>query len=113
MARGENALLAQSGERPLIVIIGTGFGGLEAAKVIQGEPTAVTLVDRQNHHLFQPLLYQVATAGLSPGDISYPTRAVFREDNLTNVMLAEATVVGLETKHVQLVDDELDYDYLV
>ena len=106
-------ILAQSEPRPRVVIIGAGFGGLEAAKVLQGEPTAVTLVDRQNHHLFQPLLYQVATAGLSPGDISYPVRAVFREDKLTNVLLAEATGVDLDAKCVQLADGELRYDYLI
>jgi len=106
-------ILAQSHVRPRVVIIGAGFGGLEAAKVLRGEPTAVTLVDRQNHHLFQPLLYQVATAALSPGDISYPVRAVFREDKLTNVLLAEATAVDLDAKRVQLADGELEYDYLI
>ena len=113
MAPGETDILAQSDGRPRVVIIGAGFGGLESAKVLQGEPTAVTLVDCQNHQLFQPLLYQVATAGLSPGDISYPTRAVFREDKLTNVLLAEATTVDLDDKRVRLADGELRYDYLI
>ena len=61
-----------------VVILGAGFGGLEAARALARAPVAITLVDRQNHHLFQPLLYQVATAALSPGDIAWPVRTVFR-----------------------------------
>jgi NADH dehydrogenase len=61
-----------------VVILGAGFGGLEAARALARAPVEITLIDRQNHHLFQPLLYQVATAALSPGDIAWPVRTVFR-----------------------------------
>src|SRR2546428_10608668 len=64
--------------RPRVVIVGAGFGGLTAARALAGAPVAVTVVDRRNHHVFQPLLYQVATAALSPGDIAYPIRSILR-----------------------------------
>jgi NADH dehydrogenase len=98
---------------PRVVIIGAGFGGLYAARALRHAPVEITLVDRRNHHLFQPLLYQVATAGLSPGDIAYPIRAVLSRQKNTRVLLAEAQAVDLEGRKVILNDGSLDYDYLI
>lgn len=100
--------------RPHVVIIGGGFGGLKAARELARAPVRVTLVDRQNHHLFQPLLYQVAMAGLSPADIAIPIRTVFRGHDNVRVLLAEVTGVDLGKRRVELRDGEhLGYDYLV
>ncbi len=98
---------------PRVVIIGAGFGGLYAARALRHAPVEITLVDRRNHHLFQPLLYQVATAGLSPGDIAYPIRAVLSRQRNTRVLLAEAQAVDLQVRKVILKDGSLDYDYLI
>jgi NADH dehydrogenase len=98
---------------PRIVIIGGGFGGLYAARGLRRAPVHVTLVDRRNHHLFQPLLYQVATAALNPSDIAYPIRAVLARQRNANVLLAEAVSVDVAGKRVVLSDGELPYDYLV
>src|SRR5947208_3234236 len=76
---------------PHVVIIGAGFGGLEAAKYLGKQPVKVTVIDRNNHHLFQPMLYQVATAGLSPADISAPIRHVLRRQENTEVLMGEVT----------------------
>ncbi len=76
--------------QPHVVIIGGGFGGLSAAKALRYAPVRVTLIDRRNHHVFQPLLYQVATAGLSPGDIASPIRWILRKHKNLRVLLAEA-----------------------
>ncbi|MBM3268979.1 MAG: NAD(P)/FAD-dependent oxidoreductase [Candidatus Sericytochromatia bacterium] len=101
------------GALPRVVIVGGGFGGLEAAKGLARAPVAVTLVDRRNFHLFQPLLYQVAIGGLHPADIAYPIRAILeRQDNARTVM-AELTGVDLAARKVILADEELDYDYLI
>jgi len=94
------------------VILGAGFGGLQAALRLRKAQVHVTLVDRRNHHLFQPLLYQVATAMLNPSDIAAPIRRIVRGDNVT-VLLGEATFVDLAAKKVRLADDEIAYDYLV
>jgi NADH dehydrogenase len=103
-----------AGPQPHVVIIGGGFGGLEAAKRLRRAPVRVTLVDRHNHHLFQPLLYQVAMAGLSPGDIAYPIRAVLRRQANTRVLLGKVTAVELGARTVRVEDAEpLRYDYLV
>lgn len=100
--------------RPRVVIVGAGFGGLEAAKRLGALPVDVTVVDRRNHHLFQPLLYQVATAGLSPADIAYPIRAILREQANTEVVLGEVVDVDATARRVTLADGEaLAYDYLV
>ncbi len=96
-----------------MVIVGAGFGGLEAARHVSALPVAVTVVDRTNHHLFQPLLYQVATAGLSPADIAAPIRWVLRRMKNAEVLLGEVTGVDLATRRVKLQDAELAYDYLV
>src|ERR1051325_3163427 len=98
---------------PRVVIIGAGFGGLSAAKRLAKAPFEVTVVDRQNYHLFQPLLYQVATAGLSPGDIAAPTRGLFRERFNVRVLLGEVTGVDARERHVVVDDRRVPYDYLV
>jgi NADH dehydrogenase len=96
------------------VIIGGGFGGLFAAKALRRAPVRVTLVDRHNHHVFQPLLYQVATAGLSPGDIAAPIRWVLRHHDNARVLLAEAQGIDVAARRVDLDHgDSLSYDYLI
>ena len=99
--------------RPHVVILGGGFGGLAAAQALKKAPVNVTLVDRRNHHLFQPLLYQVATAALSPGDIAYPIRAALAEQKNARVLLAEALAIDVNARRVVLDDGHLDYDYLI
>src|SRR3954447_18070888 len=99
-----------------IVIVGGGFAGLYAAREPRkaGDRVAVTLVDRRNHHLFQPLLYQVATGALSPGEIGQPLRSILRRQKNASVLLAEVLGVDLERRRVQLDrGDELPYDTLV
>jgi NADH dehydrogenase len=99
---------------PRIVIVGGGFGGLEAARALRPAPARVTVIDRTNHHLFQPLLYQVATAGLSPADIAAPIRHILRNQRNTAVLMAE--VVGVDTEHrrVLLQDGQrVEYDTLI
>ncbi|HVU06032.1 MAG TPA: NAD(P)/FAD-dependent oxidoreductase [Polyangiaceae bacterium] len=99
---------------PHVVIIGGGFGGLNAAKALRRTPVRVTVVDRENHHLFQPLLYQVAMAGLSPADIAVPIRSALSGQENTQVLLADVTRVDLPGKAVVLESGErLSYDYLV
>jgi len=96
-----------------VVIIGGGFGGLYAARALKRVPVRVTLLDRRNHHLFQPLLYQVATAALSPGDIASPIRWILRRQSNVEVLLADAVSVDVSRRKVVLTDDETDYDYLI
>lgn len=96
-----------------VVIVGGGFGGLYAAQRLGQAPVEVTLVDRRNFHLFQPLLYQVATGGLSPGDIASPLRAVLNRQKNTRVLQAEVTDFDLEGRRVLLKDGELPYDSLI
>src|SRR5438094_6896579 len=98
---------------PHVVIVGGGFGGLYAARALAGQPVRVTLVDRRNHHLFQPLLYQVATAALNPSDIAAPIRGVLSRQKNVTVLLAEAGAVDVAQKKVLLDGDALDYDYLI
>ncbi len=98
---------------PHIVILGGGFGGLAAARALRRAPVRITIVDRSNHHLFQPLLYQVATAALSPADIAAPIRRIFRGQPNVAVMLAEATAVDVACKRLVLADGSLDYDILI
>ena len=98
---------------PRVVIIGGGFGGLNAARKLAGAPVQLTLLDRRNHHLFQPLLYQVATAGLNPGDIASPIRRILRYQKNATVLLAEAQSIDLHAKTIVLDDGALQYDYLV
>ncbi len=96
-----------------VVIVGGGFGGLYAARRLSRGPVQVTLVDRQNYHLFQPLLYQVATAGLSPGDIATPIRSLLAKQSNVEVRMAEVVGIDLAAKKVQLTDEALDYDFLI
>lgn len=98
---------------PHVVIIGGGFAGLYAAKALRKTPVRVTLVDRRNHHLFQPLLYQVATAALNPSDIAVPLRAIFRRQENVFVVLADAERIDPATRHVVLTDGEIRYDRLI
>jgi len=99
--------------RPRVVIIGGGFGGLYAAKALGRVPVDVVVVDRKNHHVFQPLLYQVATAALSPGDIASPIRGILRRQKNIQVLLGEVIGFDLEHRRVKLKDTELEYDYLI
>ena len=99
--------------RPLVVILGAGFGGLTAAKALRRAPVRLTLIDRHNYHLFQPLLYQVATAGLDPSDIASPVRRILRYQANTEVLLAEAKGVDLAGRKVELADGSVPYDYLI
>ncbi len=96
-----------------IVIVGGGFGGLAAARALAEGPGQVTLLDRHNHHLFQPLLYQVATAGLSPAEIASPIRRILSAQRNVTVLLAEATAVEPEAKRLRLADGDLSYDQLI
>ncbi len=98
---------------PRAVIVGAGFGGLACALALTRARVAVTLIDRNNYHLFQPLLYQVATAGLSPGDIATPVRGLFREHFNVRVLYGEVTSVDKANKRVLVGDQAVPYDYLV
>ena len=100
---------------PHVVIVGSGFGGLYAAKSLAKLPVHITVVDRKNHHTFQPLLYQVATAGLSPGDIAVPIRAVLRRFKNIEVLLGDVSGCDLQRKEISFEDFRvpLSYDYLV
>jgi NADH:ubiquinone reductase (H+-translocating) len=98
---------------PDIVIIGGGFGGLYAARALKHARAQITIIDRRNHHVFQPLLYQVAMAALSPGDIASPIRWILRRQQNVEVLLAEARRIDVEHKRVILADAELSYDFLI
>src|SRR3954451_24623241 len=98
---------------PSVVIIGGGFGGLYAAKALRHAPVHVTLVDRRNHHVFQPLLYQVAMSALSPGDIASPIRWILRRQANAEVLLADVVRIDTAAKQLQLTDGVLSYDYLI
>src|SRR5436190_12550270 len=96
-----------------VVIIGGGFGGLDAARALANGPVEVTLLDRRNHHVFQPLLYQVATAALSPGDIASPIRWILRHQRNVEVLLADVRRVDPDRRTLVLADGEISYDYLI
>src|ERR1700716_1185556 len=99
---------------PHVVIVGGGFGGLNAAKALRNMPVRVTLLDRHNHHTFQPLLYQVATATLSPGDIASPIRWILRRARNVRVLLGDVRAIDPRARRVRLDDDSaIDYDYLI
>jgi NADH:ubiquinone reductase (H+-translocating) len=98
---------------PRVVIVGGGFGGLYAARALASAPVQITLVDQRNYHLFQPLLYQVATAALSPGNIAQPIRLLLRRYRNVRVLQAQVTAVDLARRRLQLADGTLDYDYLI
>jgi NADH:quinone reductase (non-electrogenic) len=96
-----------------VVIIGGGFGGLYAARALRNAPVRITIVDRRNHHVFQPLLYQVAMAALSPGDIASPIRWILRRQANVEVILADVRAIEPAGRRLVLADGELDYDYLI
>jgi NADH dehydrogenase len=98
---------------PRVVIVGGGFGGLNAARHLRRAQVRITLIDRQNHHLFQPLLYQVATAALNPSDIASPIRRILRKQSNLEVLMAEAKSIDLAGKVVVLEDERIPYDYLI
>ncbi len=103
----------RAGRRPRVVVVGAGFAGLQAARQLARVDCDVVLVDRRNHHLFQPLLYQVATAALSPADIAVPIRAIVRDQANVQVLLGEVTGVDVVRRVVNVGYDELRYDWLV
>ena len=98
---------------PRVVIIGGGFGGLYAARVLAGKPVNVTLINRTNHHLFQPLLYQVATAMLSPADIAQPIRAIVQDAKNIRVVMGHVETIDAGAKVVRTKNSEYPYDYLI
>jgi NADH:ubiquinone reductase (H+-translocating) len=107
-------MASTSAERPHVVIIGAGFGGLEAAKALRRAPVDLTVIDRLNHHCFQPLLYQVATAALSPADIAWPIRSILSTQKNARVVMAEVTAIDIAAKEVRTDRTApFRYDYLV
>src|ERR1043165_8039928 len=107
-----------NGNLPVVVIVGGGFGGLAAAKALKRSAAHVALIDRSNHHLFQPLLYQVATSVLTPGQIGSPIRNILRKQENTMVLLGEVTGVSADDRCITVSDADrenvrLPYDYLV
>ena len=103
-----------SPDRKKVVVVGAGFGGLTTAQLLARTDVDITVVDRRNFHLFQPLLYQVATAGLNPSDIAWPVRSVLRHQSNARVLLGEVVGVDTDARCVALDDGRrLPYDYLV
>src|SRR6266705_5960745 len=100
-------------EKPRVAVIGAGFGGLEAARQLAKLPVQITLIDRKNHHTFQPLLYQVATAGISPAEIAAPVRWILRGRKNVEVLLGEVVDFDLQQRIVKLTDLEIPYDHLI
>jgi NADH:ubiquinone reductase (H+-translocating) len=98
---------------PRVVIVGAGFGGLNAAQALAKAPVQITVIDRANYHTFQPLLYQVATAGLSPGEIAAPIRSILRSHKNVQVLMAEVTGFDLDRRIVKTSDADIPYDYLI
>ena len=109
----ETAHATEIAQPPHVVIVGGGFGGVTAALALRHAPVRVTLIDRRNYHLFQPLLYQVATAGLSPADIAAPIRGILRHQRNTTVLLGQAAGVDTAKRDVLVGDKRVPYDYLV
>lgn len=101
------------GRRPRVVIVGAGFGGLSAAKALAKAPVDVTVIDRRNYHLFQPLLYQVATAGLSPADIAWPIRSILAHQRNARVLMARVEGVDVVRREVIAGEHRVPYDYLI
>ena len=105
--------MSERDPRPHVVIVGGGFGGLYAARALAERPVRVTLLDRRNHHLFQPLLYQVATAALNPSDIATPLRSILRRASNVTVSWPRSSAVDLAGRRLVLDDGEMTYDALV
>ena len=108
-----NPISKRRNGKPSVVVIGGGFAGLEAVKALKGEEVNVTLVDRSNHHLFQPLLYQVATAGLVPANIARPLREIFRSQENVDVVLSEVRRIDTNARKIVTEDLVIDYDFLI
>src|SRR6476646_2372703 len=104
---------ASEQDQPRVVIVGAGFGGLACARTLGGRPAQVTIVDRRNYHLFVPLLYQVATAALSPADIAQPIRRMVSRYRNINVVLGDVRGVDVATREVLLADRKIGFDRLV
>jgi len=100
-------------KRPQVVIVGAGFAGLEASRALANVDVDVTLIDAYNHHCFQPLLYQVATAALSPADVAWPIRAIVRAQKNVRVIMARVTAIDVQARRVHTAEIDLSYDYLV
>src|SRR5438309_9780254 len=98
---------------PHVVIIGGGFGGLTAARKLARSPVRITLIDRRNHHTFQPLLYQVATAGQSPGEVAAPIRWILRGRRNVEVLLGEVQDFDLHRRLIKLENQDVSFDYLI
>src|SRR5438309_7224170 len=98
---------------PRVAIVGAGFGGLNAAKALANAPVKITMIDRKNFHTFQPLLYQVATAGLSPGEIAAPIRSILRSHKNVEVLMGEVTGFDLKERVVEMPDSRIPYDFLI
>jgi NADH dehydrogenase len=114
MTNGSARISAGHGDQPRVVVVGAGFGGLEAARKLARSPVDVTVIDRRNYHLFQPLLYQVATAALSPADIAQPIRAVLRDQRNATVLLDEVIGVDVAARRVETrFGTDQSYDYLI
>jgi NADH dehydrogenase len=114
MTNGSAGSQLGHGDRPRVVVVGAGFGGLEAARKLARSPVDVTVIDRRNYHLFQPLLYQVATAALSPADIAQPIRAVLRDQQNATVLLDEVIGVDVAARRVETrFGADQSYDYLI
>lgn len=105
--------MSEDSSVPRVVIIGAGFGGLVATKALRAAPVGITLIDQRNHHLFQPLLYQVATAALNPSNIAAPIRRILRRQRNVDVVLGKVLRIDTETRRVVLSDGEYPYDYLI
>lgn len=100
-------------DRPNVVIVGAGFGGLSAAKSLASSPVEITVIDRRNYHLFQPLLYQVATAALSPADIAWPIRSILSSQKNARVLMGEVSGIDLAARQVLLGKRKIGFDYLI
>src|SRR5580698_7552541 len=98
---------------PRVVIVGAGFGGLNAAQSLAKTPVRITVIDQKNFHTFQPLLYQVATAGLSPGEIAAPIRSILRSHKNVQVLMSEVTGFDLDRRLVKTSEVDIGYDYLI
>src|SRR5499427_5250500 len=107
-------LMTQNGRGPRVVVLGAGFAGINAAKQLAKAPVQVTVVDRKNHHTFQPLLYQVALAVLSPADIAQPIRSILRRQQNTEVLMDEVVGIDSRSRNVSLASGaRVPFDYLV
>src|ERR1700730_15935453 len=110
---GKTAHHASPAAAHRVVIVGAGFGGLNAAEKLASAPVNITVIDQKNYHTFQPLLYQVATAGLSPGEIAEPIRSILHRHKNIQVLMAEVTAFDLERRLVHIADQDVPYDFLI